>query len=64
MKVFTNRSARWKGETVPVTVRLPRPVVDFIDTHHTDNLTNRSDFLQHWAAVGAMLTEAREDGES
>jgi hypothetical protein len=33
-------------------VRLPNPVVEFIDTHLDKTIRNRSEFLQHWAQVG------------
>ena len=54
--MFTSRAAKWRGSTTPCTVRLPDPVVEFIDAHlDTKNLRNRSEFLQHWATVGTMV---------
>lgn len=61
MRTFTSRAAHLRGDTVVVTVRLPRPIVEFIDGHQTEELRNRSDFLQHWAAIGCLLTEREEE---
>jgi Arc/MetJ-type ribon-helix-helix transcriptional regulator len=37
-------------------VRLPEAIVAFIDSHlDYDEFANRSDFLQHWAAVGVRV---------
>lgn len=57
---FTNRSMGWRGDNVVVTVRVPRPVVEFIDSHLDDYIRNRSEFLQMWAAFGAMYEEAHD----
>jgi Arc/MetJ-type ribon-helix-helix transcriptional regulator len=43
---FSNRAQEWKGETVVCTVRLARPLVDFIDDHLSEELKNRSEVLQ------------------
>ena len=56
MKSFTNRAARWRGNTTSVTVRLPDPVVEFMDSHVDLVFRNRSEFLQHWATVGMMVS--------
>jgi Arc/MetJ-type ribon-helix-helix transcriptional regulator len=58
--VYTNRAAHWRGDTVVVTVRLPRPVVEFMDNHFSDDLRNRSEVLQHATAQWAMLSEMEE----
>lgn len=60
MRAFTNRAAGIRGDTIPVTVRLPRPVVEFIDGHLSADLANRSEWLQHSAAVMCMVVEARD----
>jgi len=46
-----------------VTVRLPGPVVDYIDAHMTEQIHNRSEFLQHWAMVGMKVSENAEIAE-
>lgn len=55
MKSFTNRAQKWRGDTTSVTVRLPNPVVGFMDAVDHEVIRNRSEFLQHWAAVGTMV---------
>lgn len=58
MRWLTNKAARYEGETVVVSVRLMRPVVDVIDEAlGQPGLGTRSDFLQHWATVGAMIEQ-------
>jgi len=46
-----------------VTVRLPGPVVDYIDAHMTEQIHNRSEFLQHWAMVGMLVSQNEEIAE-
>jgi hypothetical protein len=52
---FTNRATKWRGSTTSVTVRLADPVLAFIDSHFDRTIRNRSEFLQHWAAVATMV---------
>jgi hypothetical protein len=55
---FTNRCVDWHGETVVVTVRLPRPVVDSIDDHlGQPDLRTRSDALQDASAIWCLMEE-------
>ena len=54
---YTNRALSWRGDTTSVTVRLPNPVVEFIDTHLDKTIRNRSEFLQHWAEYGRRVAE-------
>jgi hypothetical protein len=64
VKPLTNRAQNWRGQTTSVTVRLPDPVVAYIDAHlHEDRIHNRSEFLQHWAAVGVKVSEDPEIAE-
>jgi Arc/MetJ-type ribon-helix-helix transcriptional regulator len=56
--VYTNRATGHRGGTVVVTVRLPAPVVEFIDAHLDDELRNRGEVLQH--AVAAWCIEKEE----
>lgn len=45
-----------------MTVRIPRPLADFIDSQvdGTGQIRNRSEYLQHWAAVGQLIDENAE----
>jgi hypothetical protein len=52
---YTNRAIKWKGDSTSVTVRLPAPVVEYMDTIPDPTLRNRSEFLQHWAMVGMVV---------
>jgi hypothetical protein len=52
---YTNRAIKWKGDTTSVTVRLPAPVVEYMDSIPDPTLRNRSEFLQHWAVVGMVV---------
>ncbi len=56
---FVNRT-RWKGETVICTVRLARPIVDFMDNAiDGDDLRNRSECLQEAAFFWCVQEEQR-----
>lgn len=59
---YTNRARGVVGEsdTTSVTVRLPKVVVEFMDSHRNGRIKNRSEFLQHWATVGKMVGENAE----
>jgi hypothetical protein len=63
MEPLTNRALRWRGDTTSVTVRLPNPVVEFIDTHLDKTIRNRSEYLQHWAQVGMRGEEAEVEAD-
>jgi Arc/MetJ-type ribon-helix-helix transcriptional regulator len=55
---LTNRAVGYKGETVPVTVRLSKPICDFIDAHlGQPDMRTRSDALQDAAALWALREE-------
>ena len=58
---YSNRGVNWKGETVVCTVRLARPIVDFIDNHLDDEMANRSECLQEAAFLWCEIEE-REHG--
>jgi metal-responsive CopG/Arc/MetJ family transcriptional regulator len=60
---FTNKRARWKGETVAVTVKVMRPVLDEMDAHvGEEDLPNRSAIMQDALARWLMTEEARNNG--
>lgn len=60
-KRFTNRCVGWHGESVVISVRLPRPVVDAIDDHLDQaDIRTRSDALQDAAALWTMMEQARD----
>jgi hypothetical protein len=60
VRLFTNRAAGVRGGTIPVTVRLPANVVEFMDAHLDENLRTRSDWLQHSVALYSILVEREE----
>ena len=57
---YTNRARKWVGESVSMTVRVPKPVADFIDSHFSPRIKNRSEYLQHWAMIGKLVSESDE----
>ena len=60
-KRFTNRCVGWAGETVVISVRVPRPVVDAIDDHlGQPDVRTRSDAAQDALAVWAMMEERHD----
>jgi hypothetical protein len=54
---FSNRAAGWKGETTICTVRLPSPVVEFIDGCLGESLQSRSECLQEAAFLWCCMIE-------
>lgn len=47
-----------------MTVRVPKEVAVFIDSHLTEQIKNRSEFLQHWAQVGVRISDDDELSEA
>ena len=59
---YTNRSAKWKGETVVFTVRVMKPIAEFIDSQiGQPDLGSRSDVMQDALASWCMEREHEED---
>jgi Arc/MetJ-type ribon-helix-helix transcriptional regulator len=63
VKRFTNKEAHWRGNTVVMAVRIPRPIADAIDeVVGAEGFPNRSAVLQHAIALWAIMQE-RDAGE-
>lgn len=66
MKPLTNRALGVTGDsnTVPMTVRVPKEVAVFIDSHLTEQIKNRSEFLQHWLQIAVRVGQDEELAEA
>lgn len=62
---FTNKKARWEGESVPMTVRVIAPVAEVIDAVVDDPaeplITNRSEAIQDALAIWAIAEQEKRD---
>ncbi len=55
---YTNKTARWKGETVPMTARVMKPVAEFVDGMvGQPDFDTRSDVIVHALAELCMKEE-------
>ncbi len=59
---YTNRSVKWKGETVVFTVRVMKPIAEFVDSQiGQPDLHSRSDVMQDALALWCMEREHEEE---